>query len=283
MTTSTNSDLGLSYYDGPDDVVETIRDAVRAAGRDADRLELDDLAQLDEFHALGRPATLALAELAGMKSNARVLDVGAGIGGPARVLAGRYGARVTALDATARFCRASDWLSKATGLADRVAVVRADALELPFADASFDLVWTQALSQNVDDKARLYAEMHRVLVPGGRLAAFDVVAGPEGLPQHYPLPWANGADESFLVDAAELHGLMTGAGFEALVWNEGPAVQAAIQRAAAQMAPDAGVPGLALDLLLPDFEARMAGLARYVSEQRLGLVQAVLAKASRDG
>ena len=87
MTTSTNDERGLDYYDGRDDLIDVIRDTLRDAGRSPDHLELDDLALLDEFHALGRPATIALAELAGVRADARVLDVGAGIGGPARTVA----------------------------------------------------------------------------------------------------------------------------------------------------------------------------------------------------
>ena len=153
---------------------------LRSAGLDPDRLDIDDLAPLDEFHALGRAATLALAELSGLTATDRVLDVGAGIGGPARFLAARYGARVTALDATQRFCAVAELLTRGAGLADRVQVVHGDARRMPFADGEFDLVWTQAMMQNVAEKGQLIAELVRVLAPGGRLALFELVAGPGG-------------------------------------------------------------------------------------------------------
>src|SRR5262245_51393617 len=98
------SATAAAYYDGPD-LIEVVFDAVREAGLDPDRLDLAELAALDEFHALGRPATIALAELVGVEPGISVLDVGAGVGGPARVLADRYGVSVTAFDATERFCR----------------------------------------------------------------------------------------------------------------------------------------------------------------------------------
>src|SRR5437764_6910555 len=142
---------GRDYYDGPD-LVDLLIDALRQAGLDPDNLAVDDLAALDEFHALGRAATVALADLAQVGPEDRVLDVGAGIGGPARFLSSRYGAHVTALDATPRFCRAAGLLVRGTGLADRVEIVGGDALAMPFADARFDLVWTQAVSQNIADK-----------------------------------------------------------------------------------------------------------------------------------
>lgn len=106
MATRTD-DPGLSYYAGGDPSLAKVLDALRRAGRPVDRLDPDDLAALDEFHALGRPATLALADLAGVKAGERVLDVGAGIGGPSRVLARHYGAHVTALDATERSASAA--------------------------------------------------------------------------------------------------------------------------------------------------------------------------------
>jgi SAM-dependent methyltransferase len=265
------------FYDGPD-ITGDIDTALRAAGLDPAALAVDDLAALDEFHALGRPATLALADLAGVAPDTAVLDVGAGIGGPARVLADRYGARVTAVDATPRFCRAAARLCTATGLADRIDVVCADALALPLDDASVDLAWIQAVGQNIADKRGLAAELARVVRPGGRLALFEVVAGPGG-PLHFPVPWADGPEGSFLVSAADLRALFTDAGFTPTVWNEGEAVQATIVAAAQEMGELPAHAGVALDLLMPDYEARMAGVARNIGEQRIGLVQAVLSRA----
>jgi ubiquinone/menaquinone biosynthesis C-methylase UbiE len=145
-------------------------------------------------HALGRLGTVALAELAAVADGERVLDVGAGIGGPSRALARHFGAEVTALDPTPRFCRLADALNERCGLADRVAVVQGDGRTLPFEDRSFDLAWTQALWQSVEDKESLCAEIHRVLRPGGRLALFEVIAESSAA-LHYPVPWADGPAE----------------------------------------------------------------------------------------
>src|ERR1700750_973505 len=105
----------LSFYDGPD-LESVVVDALRAAGRSLDPLDSDDLAGMDEFHALGRLGTLAVAELAGVRAGERVLDVGAGIGGPSRALARHFGAQVTALDPTPRFCRLARALNERCGL-----------------------------------------------------------------------------------------------------------------------------------------------------------------------
>jgi SAM-dependent methyltransferase len=268
MTAVTSS---RDHYDGPE-LVEPVTAALASAGLDPDALDIDDLAALDEFHALGRAATVALARLAAVRPGEAVLDVGAGIAGPARVLAARFGARVTALDGTPRFCRLAEHLNAATGLSSEVTVVCADALRLPFADGSFDVVWTQAVTQNVADKPALLAELRRVLRPGGRYALFELVAGPGG-PLHFPVPWADAPSQSHLLDAEGMRRAAVEAGFRPVEWRDGPAVAAGIG-ATAPPAPA----GLGLELLMPDHEQRMASVARNVAERRIELLQAVLTR-----
>jgi MPBQ/MSBQ methyltransferase len=267
---------GRDYYDGPDLVAGLVA-ALREAGLDPDHLDVDDLAALDEFHAQGRPATLSLAQLAEVGPEDRVLDIGAGIGGPARVLSSLYGAHVTALDATSRFCRAAEVLTSGAGLADRVEIVCADALDIPFPDASFDLVWTQAVSQNIADKRRFMDELARVVTPGGRVALFELVAGPGGAIE-YPVPWADGPSQSWLPGGDELYALLDSGPLTVTAWRQGPAVIEAIARAA-QSSPlrmgDSGHSGLGLHLLMPEYEARMASMARNVTAKKVALVQAI--------
>ncbi len=264
---------GLAYYEGPD-IVGRLLHALGEAELDPDALDIDDLAGLDEFHALGRAATVALADLAGIQPEDGVLDIGAGIGGPARYLAARRRARVIALDATPRFCRAAELLTRGAGLADRVTVVCGDAMALPFEDASFDLAWSQAVSQNVADKQRFIAEAARVVRPGGRVALFEVVAGPGG-PLELPVPWAEDEEQSWLVSAEELRELLEAASLEIVTWNEGQAALGAIGRAAAQIPTTTTDPHLGLHILMPGFEQRMAGLGRNIAQDKIALVQVV--------
>ena len=266
-------DASLSYYDGPE-LVDALLDALARAGLDPTALDIDDLAPLDEFHALGRAASLSLAELADVQPDERVLDVGAGIGGPARFLAARHGARVTALDATDRFCGAAELLTRGAGLADRVEVVCGDALALPFPDHSFDVAWTQAILQNIADKPRLVAELARVVAPGGRVALFEVLAGPGG-PLEFPVPWGDRQEHSWLITGQELRELLESGPLTVSTWNEGQSALDAIATAARSIPAQPPNRHLGLHVLMPDYEARMAGLARNVAQQRIELVQAV--------
>ncbi|HEV2770879.1 MAG TPA: class I SAM-dependent methyltransferase [Solirubrobacteraceae bacterium] len=229
---------------------------------------------MDQFHALGLAATLTLAELAELRPDERVIDIGAGIGGPARVLTTRFGARVTAVEPTARLRRLAAALDAATGLQDAIEIVDAHGHELPFADGSFDLVWTQAVLPNVADVAPLAAEAHRVLAPGGRWALGETVAG-QGGELRFPVPWADGPAQSHLLASEALREALERPGFAAEVWEVGPAALApAGARAAAE--PQEAPPGVDLGLIMPQRDARMASLARNIVEQRIAPLQAVL-------
>ena len=272
--TSSSDGPALRYYDHDGtDALPVVLDALRESGRDADDIEIDDLAGIDEFHALGRPATMALADLAGIEAGSEVLDVGAGLGGPARFLAGRLGARVTAVEPTARFRDACAELNRRTGLADAIRTVDGTATELPVADASVDVVWMQAVAISVADKPAMAKELRRVLRHGGRLAFFDSFAR-DGRDLHFPLPWADGPEESFVVSAGDLRSTFEAAGFEAVVWNEQEGALAEI--AQRSFTPTVDPTRVGLGRLMPDFEERMGNVGRNIGEGRLGLLQAVL-------
>jgi len=265
-----------SYYDGPD-LTGTVRDALRAAGLDPERLRIEDLAAMDQFHALGLPATLMLAELAELKPGERVLDLGAGIGGPARVLAERFSAHVSAVEPVERFRHLAAQLNAATGLTDKIDLVDAEGHALPFDDGSFDLVWTQAVLPNVADLAPLAAEAHRVLAPSGRWALGEIVAGPGG-ELHFPVPWADVPAQSHLLAPEALRTILERPGFAAEVWEVGVAALApAAAHAAAQPQDPRELPDLGV--IVPECDARMAGLGHNIAEQRMAPLVAILRRA----
>ncbi len=254
-------------------LLETILDALRAAGKDLAHLSPDDLAAVDEFHSGQRRTTIRLAKLLALTGKERVLDVGSGLGGPARFLASSYGCRVSGVDLCAEFCRVAEALTQLTGLQGRVDFRQADALDLPFADQSFDVLWSQNTAMNIRDRDRLYREMRRVLVPGGRLGLQEIALGPAGAP-YYPVPWAREAALSFLFSPEETRGKLEAAGLRVLLWQESnePSSLAAPRR------PAAGGPSvLGTHLILgAEWRAMAENTARNREERRIQPFDAVL-------
>jgi SAM-dependent methyltransferase len=269
---------GPPFYDGDQaELFGEVFDALRNIGREG-FLDSDDMAALDEYHPLGRGATLALAELAKISEGEEVLDVGAGLGGAARVLARYYGAKVTALDATPRYNALNEVFTDRSRLEDKVKIMRGDAQRMPIAGPTFDVAWTQALWQDIPDKLRLVNELHRVIVPGGRLALFEIVTGPGG-DMHYPLPWADSPAESYPMDAGEMRKMLFRAEFTEIEWRQGEEVVAAAKEEVDKVygaKKGEGLSGVDLTLLVPNFVKRVATLGRNVAEGRIDLVQAVL-------
>ncbi len=209
----------INEYWGRSGLGQTILDALGAAGRNVAALTVDDLAPADHFHGGGKLATTRLARAAAPAPGSRVLDVGGGLGGPARTLAVEHGCRVTVIDLTESYVRAGEMLTERLGLGDRVTHQVGDALDLPFPDGAFDVVWTQNSGMNIDDKERLYAGFHRVLRPGGTLAFQEPMAGLVQ-PPIFPLMWARDASQNFLRTPAEMRAVIERAGFRVRVWDD---------------------------------------------------------------
>jgi len=201
------------------DLAGVILEALRAAGKDVDRLMIEDLAPVDEFHVRGRAATAELAHGLGLGPGMRVLDVGCGIGGPSRHVAATFGCHVVGIDLTEAYCTTAALLADRVGLGAQVAYRQGSALAMPFEDASFDAAYTQHVAMNIEDKAGLYAEVRRVLRPGAGFGIYDLMQG-EGGEALLPAPWARDASISFLVRPEELRSLLQAAGFEILSWRE---------------------------------------------------------------
>lgn len=202
----------------PADLTERIKSALATIAPEGQTLTVAQLASLDQFHTRGLAATDELARLAGITADQSVLDVGSGVGGPARFLAATHGCRVTGVDLSQSFVDAARYLTGRTGQGGLVSFETASALELPFEDGSFDVALLQHVAMNISDRARLYREIHRVLKSGGRFATFDVVSM-DGDP-HYPVPWARTPATSFLLTAAATREAIELAGFRASVWQD---------------------------------------------------------------
>ena len=255
------------------DIVAAIERGLRAAGKDPANLEPTDLAAIDEFHVRGRAATKELAGRLGVDRTMHVLDVGSGLGG----LAAEYGCRVSGIDLTAAYCEAATVLAGWVGLDGLVSYRRGDALDLPFEDNTFDAAWTIHVAMNIADKPRLYAEVRRVLKPGGRFAVYDVVQGAGGAAR-YPAPWARDPSISFLVTADELRGLLADAGFEITGWRDTSELGRDWFRKVSARLSEGGPPPLGFHLLLGEGFAEMAdNQRRNLEENRIALIEAVCA------
>jgi len=233
---------------------------------------------LDQFHVGGAAATRRLAEKAGLAPGARVLDVGSGLGGPARLLADTQGWDVTGIDLTPGFCRVAQALSCRNGLDGSTRFCAADAMRLPFADDAFDGVWTEHVAMNIFARDALYAELVRVVRPGGRLALFDVVAGENAAPLDYPVPWSRDGTGSHLVTADGLKQVLADAGWGVRVWND----ETEFARDWLENAkPPRGGGGPSLRSLMGDEFPQMVGnLRANFSDGRLGAIQAVLERTA---
>jgi SAM-dependent methyltransferase len=191
---------------------QAILDALVASGKDIDRLACADLSAADEYHLGARPATAGLARDLGLAPGMRVLDIGAGIGGPARHFADAHGCVVAGIDLSEDYVQAANALARRCGLADRVSFRQASALALPFPDADFDAATLIHVGMNIADKAKLFAEARRVLKTGGAFGVYDAMIVGEGEPA-YPMPWALTAETSFLEPPAVYRSLLAAAGF----------------------------------------------------------------------
>jgi len=207
------NDQVTAHYSGGGGLAEAIAGRFKDAGRDLGALTTTDLATVDEFHIRGRAATLELGARMRLRDDSQVLDIGSGLGGPARTLAERYGCHVTGIDLTAAFCDAAEALTGWVGLADRVTFRQGDATDLPFEKDRFDAAMTIHAAMNIAAKDKVYANAKRVLKPGGVFAVYDVLQG-EGGDVFFPVPWAREPSISHLVTPEEMVTLLTDAGFK---------------------------------------------------------------------
>jgi SAM-dependent methyltransferase len=279
----------LQAHYGREGLLETITSllAVCATTDGDDDPAARALARADEFHPGGRAATDELIRLVAPAPGERALDLGCGIGGPARGLRRAVGpsGAVSGVDAVAEYCRVARALNARVAAIADIVIEQADILELALPGPRFDLAWSQHTQMNVADKARWLDVVRRHLAPGGRYAFHETFAGPAGDPA-YPVPWAAGAGESRLVTAEQWRAALDTAGFTARHWLDRTERSVAWldEAVAAQRAlTAAGDPAAALNvglLLGPDAALMSRNLRRNLAEGRLRIFMGVFESRS---
>lgn len=262
------------HYRG-DGIAAAIAAGLGELGKSPDTITFEDLAPADEFHIGGRAATAALCERAEIAAGDHVLDLGSGIGGPARFIAGTRDCRVTGIDLTPSFVEAARTLTEWTGQTEHVDFEVGSVLDLPFEDDSFDCAVQLHVGMNIEDKSALALEVARVLRPGGCYAIYDVMRHREGRVT-YPVPWAGDEAYSFLATPDEYRSGLEEAGFVAEQLDLRDAALSFFAAQAEAMAKAPGPTALGLQFVLgPDMPVKLANLRGVIVEGILGPVEVI--------
>ena len=268
------------HYSMSGRLLADIHDGLLAMGKDIHKLAPRDLETIDEFHIRGRAATLDLAHRLNIATGSLVLDVGCGLGGPARTIATNFKCHVVGIDLTRDFCEAAREISSWVGLSDSVKFVQGDATALDLGSATFDVAITMHAAMNIARKGAMYAGVRRCLKAGGRFGIYDVVQG-EGGQVHFPVPWARHASISHLATPEQMRSLLEDAGFSVEQEIDSTEVSAAWFKNRLEMLRTTGAARLSFELFLGETYAEMVeNQVRNLMEGRIKTVMYVASAKS---
>lgn len=257
------------------DVSALILSALEKSGKSLEGVTVEDLAPIDHFHARGFPATVELADLLPVKADDHILDIGCGIGGPARYFAKRFGCRVTGIDITPAFVEAANRLTAMVGLKGQVTVEQGDGRHMPYADNVFDGAYAQHVTMNIADRGGFFGEVYRVLKPGAVFALTEHGLGPMGQP-HHPVPWSEDGSGAYLTAPAQTRTLLESAGFERIEMEDTGHKYLAAYNKAMEVAAQGALPPLGIHILLGEnAREKTRNAARNIEEGRTQPVQVI--------
>lgn len=268
----------ISDHWGSGDVFSMVLDAMKAAGIDPATVTIAQLAPVDHFHARGFPATKELADILPIRPGDHILDIGCGIGGPARYLADRFGCQVDGIDITEPFVEAANKLTQLVGLEGRVTIRCGDGQKLPYDDEVFDGAYAQHVTMNVADRDSFFGEAFRVLKPGAFFALTEHGLGAAGSP-HHPVPWSDDGTGAFLVTPSETVTRLEKAGFAGIEVTDTGDKYLEGYKGAIALAEKGELPPFGVHILLgKTAPQKVRNAARNIEEQRTRPVQIICRK-----
>jgi SAM-dependent methyltransferase len=245
-----------AHYNRPQ-LEQTILQALARAGKDTRHVSALDLAPVDEFHVGGLDSTKELATLMNLHPGMRLLDVGCGIGGPARYFAAEHGCKVTGVDLTDEFVRTAQALTRLVNLETTTEFRHASALELPFEEGAFDGAYMIHVGMNVPDKTGVFREVARVIKPGARFTIFDFMRRASS-PFTFPVPWALSEATSAVAEPSVYRSALQEAGLRITHERSRVAFAIAFTQNVMERLAQSGPPLLGLHLLMGDKTPVMA-------------------------
>jgi len=263
---------------GQGDVYARIVSALEKMSKPLDRLTIEDLAPVDHLHARGFPATVELADQLPVREGQHLLDIGCGLGGPARYFAKRFRCRVSGVDITGPFVEAANKLTSLLGMEEQVKVELGDGQRLPYEDGTFDGAYAQHVTMNVEDRPAFFAQAYRVLKPGAFFAITEHGLGAKGDP-HHPVPWSVDGSGAYLKTPSETRAFLEDAGFEDITIEHTGEKYAAAYRAAIERAENSERPALGYHVLMGETALQKTrNSLRNIEEGRTHPIQALCRK-----
>jgi ubiquinone/menaquinone biosynthesis C-methylase UbiE len=257
---------------------EAIKSTLLQMKKNLDELTIKDLAPVDFFHIRGYYSTRELAEKCEILPHVRVLDVGCGIGGTARLLTTLYGCFVTGIDIIDEYCQTAVKLSSILKLNDRTEFKTFNGSEFPFDDEMFDVVWTEHVQMNIENKNKFYSEIYRVLKNNGKFVFHDVFQGNCDM-VYYPVPWADDESISYLLSKNETEQILKLFDLKISFIEDKTEISAEAFQKSVENIKRKGLPPLGLHLLMGENTVdKIENMARNLAENRITVLQCICVK-----